>query len=167
MADLRTITSVDWMTNNVGGFDLDYEIKAQNGLSADSIISMAYIDVLNYIKAHNENMFKNSDVEAGLTSYVDEYGRPFYWYRHGTLTQMQEYLDSDDYSEDTTLTSERQDAFRYAQSSLIISYINGLKEGVYNGREGSITVNQEVYTILLKQLNMLYGFNVLFPNEVI
>ena len=166
MADLRTITSVEYMLANVGGFDLEYEIKTQRGMSTDAVINMVYKDLVNYIKANNENMFKDSDVEAGLVSYVDYCGRPYYWYKHGTLTQMQDRLDSSYYNEDTTLTEQRQDAFRYAQSSLIISYFNGLKEGIYSGNERSIPINQEVYTILLKQLNMLYRFGMLW-SEVI
>jgi len=166
MTDLRTITSVDYMINNVGGFDLEYEIKTQRGMSTESVINMAYRDLLNYIKAHNENMFKDSDVEAGLISYVDDYDRPFYWYKHGTLKQLQDTLDSSTYNEDTDLTEQRKDVFKYAQSSLIISYFNGLKEGIYSGNERSIPINQEVYTILLKQLNILYRYGYLF-SEVI
>ena len=64
------------------------------------------------------------------------------------------------------LTEQRKDAFKYAQSSLIISYFNGLKEGIYSGNEMSIPINQEVYTILLKQLNLLYRYGYLF-SEVI
>mgnify|MGYP001031014722 CR=1 FL=1 len=162
MADLRTITSADYMLQRYS-FNIEKEIKDNEGLSYQNLIDMAYEDIVAFVLQNNQNLIKKSDVEEALKGYTHEFsGRYFNWAKHGTLKEMANILTQKSVVLDDELTEERKNAFRDAQTSLIISYFAGIKEGVYNGNETSMPINKETYSILFNRLGL---FNL--PNTLI
>ena len=164
MVDNRTKTTADIMLEQMAGFDIESEIKAQDGLTVESVINMAYNDITNYIIQNNEYIYSKADVELTLTAFVDEFGVPYRWYRKGAYLKIIDCLD--EFTESPELTEEAKNDFMYAQGSLIISYFLGLKEGIYSGAERHIPINNEVYKILKEQLQFLYLSGTAFKDEL-